>query len=166
MSTPAAAGIMPKDQPALARDGRAGVDMRQAESVRLQCDCEGIDWLALIDLFKRSDLGGGEGDKVRRSFENSDVVCFAFDGPKLVGSARALSDFEYHATIYDVAVHPDYQKGGIGTRIIDEVLSALPVWRILLVADEDARLFYSRFGFESFGNAVARIDRLKLYDQV
>ena len=86
--------------------------MSQAMSVRLKLDCNGIDWLALIDLFKLSDLGGREGDKVRRSFERSDVVCFAFDGPKLVGSARALSDFEYHATIYDVAVHPAYSKTG------------------------------------------------------
>jgi len=140
--------------------------MRQAESVRLKHDCEGIDWLALIDLFKLSDLGGREGDKVRRSFENSDVVCFAFDGPKLVGSARALSDFEYHATIYDVAVHPDYQRRGIGTRMMDEVLSALPAWRVLLVADDDVRLFYSRFGFESFGKVFARIDRLKLSDPI
>ena len=138
--------------------------MRQAKSVRLRRDCEGIDWLALINLFKLSDLGGREGDKVRRSFEKSDVVCFAFDGPKLVGAARALSDFEYHATIYDVAVHPDYQRGGIGTRIMNEVLCALPVWRILLVADDDVRPFYRRLGFESFGNTFARIDRLRLYD--
>lgn len=138
--------------------------MRQAESVTLKRDCEGIDWLALINLFKLSDLGGREGDKVRRSFENSNVVCFAFDGPKLIGSARALSDFEYHATIYDVAVHPDYQRRGLGTRIMNEVLSALPVWRVLLVADDDVRPFYGRLGFESFGNTFARIDRLKLYD--
>ena len=138
--------------------------MRHAESVRLKRDCEGIDWLALIDLFKLSDLGGRKGDKVRRSFENSDVVCFAFDGPKLVGSSRALSDFEYHATIYDVAVHPAYQRRGIGTQIMDEVLSALPVWRVLLVADDDVRAFYCRLGFESFGKAFAQIDRLRLYD--
>ena len=138
--------------------------MRQAKSVRLRRDCEGIDWLALINLFKLSDLGGREGDKVRRSFEKSDVVCFAFDGPKLVGAARALSDFEYHATIYDVAVHPDYQRRRIGTWIMNEVLSALPVWRILLVADDDVRAFYRRLGFESFGNTFARIDRLRLYD--
>lgn len=132
--------------------------------LRFQRDCEGIDWLALIDLFKLADLGGREGDKVRRSFEKSDVVRFAFDGSKLVGAARALSDFEYHATIYDVTVHPDYQRRGIGTRIMNEVVSALPVWRILLVADDQVRPFYERLGFESFGDVLARIDRLRLYD--
>jgi aralkylamine N-acetyltransferase len=138
--------------------------MRQIEPVRLQRDCTGIDWRALVDLFKLTDLAGREGDKVRRSFEKSDVVCFAFDGPKLVGAARALSDCEYHATIYDVAVHPDYQRHGIGTRIVEEVLSALPVWRILLVADDDVRPFYGRLGFQPFGDILARIDKLRLYD--
>src|SRR6185312_15419881 len=51
-----------------------------------------------------TNLGGREGDKVRRAFEKSDVVCFAMDGARLVGAARALTDFEYHATIYDVVV--------------------------------------------------------------
>jgi len=139
--------------------------MSEADAVRLQRDCRAIDWPALIELFRRADLRGREGDKVRRSFEKSDVVCFALDGPRLVGAARALSDFEYHATIYDVAVHPDYQRRAIGSRIMHEVLSALPVWRILLVADRDVQPFYERLGFHPFGNVLARIDSLRLYDQ-
>jgi aralkylamine N-acetyltransferase len=138
--------------------------MGQAETVRLQRDCHGIDWLALLDLFRLAALGGREGDKVRRSFEKSDVVCFAWEGPKLVGAGRALSDFEYHATIYDVAVHPDYQKRSIGTRIMDELLSALPVWRILLVADANVQPFYRRLGFEPYGDVLARMNRTRLYD--
>ena len=138
--------------------------MSKAATVTLKRDCKGIDWAALIQLFELARLSGRRGDKVRRSFENSDVVCFAFAGARLVGAARALSDFEYHATIYDVAVHPDYQQRGIGTRIMDEVLLALPVWRILLVADSDVQPFYERFGFECYGNVLARVNRLRLYD--
>lgn len=103
--------------------------MHHAEAVRLQRDSNGIDWLALIELFKLTSLGGREGDKIRRAFDKSDVVCFARDGSKLVGAARALSDFEYHATIYDVVVHPDYQGSSVGTRMMNELLSSLPVWR-------------------------------------
>lgn len=74
------------------------------------------------------------------------------------------SDFEYHASIYDVVVHPEYQGRSVGSRIMKELLSSLPVWRILLVADANARPFYERLGFESFGDVLARIDRTKLYD--
>jgi GNAT superfamily N-acetyltransferase len=138
--------------------------LHPSESVTLQSDCAGIEWDVLIDLFKRADLGGREGDKVRRSFEKSDVVCFARAGGKLVGAARALTDFEYHATIYDVVVRPDYQRSGVGTRIMNAVLSSLPVWRILLVAEGEARAFYARLGFEPFGEAMARLDRGRLFD--
>ena len=138
--------------------------MHQAHAVILQRDCDGIDWSAVVDLFKLTNLGGREGDKIRRAFEKSDVVCFARHGTRLVGAARALSDFEYHATIYDVVVHPEYQSRSVGSRIMNELLSSLPVWRILLVAGANVRPFYERLGFESFGDVLARIDRTKLYD--
>lgn len=131
---------------------------------RLQFDIRDVDWPELVQLFKAADLGGREGDKIRRAFENSTVVCFAFDGARLVGAARALSDLEYHATIYDVAVHPDYQRQGIGTRLMTEILRLLPVWRVLLVADADAAPFYSRLGFTPFTDVLARFDRAKLFD--
>jgi GNAT superfamily N-acetyltransferase len=61
-------------------------------------------------------------------------------------------------------VHPDYQRQGIGTRLMNELLAALPVWRILLVADGDARRFYQHLGYEPFGDVLARFDQTKLYD--
>lgn len=139
-------------------------DMSNLPIVRFRRDIAGIDWQELISLFRLAQLGGREGDKVRRAFENSTTVCFAFDGSRLVGAARALSDREYHATIYDVAVHPDYQRRGIGTRLVGELLAVLPVWRVLLVADDDVKDFYRRLGFESLGDVMARFDRTRLFD--
>lgn len=133
-------------------------------AVRFQRETLGIDWQDLGSLFRLAKLGGREGGKVRRAFENSTAVCFAFDGSRLVGAARALSDREYHATIYDVVVHPDHQRRGIGTRLMHELLAALPVWRVLLVAEGDARDFYRRLGFEPFGDVMGRFDRGKLVD--
>lgn len=138
--------------------------MSNSPKVRFQRDTVGIDWQELISLFRLARLGGREGGKVRRAFENSTTVCFAFAGSRLVGAARALSDREYHATIYDVAVHPDYQRRGIGTRLVSELLAVLPVWRVLLVADDDVKDFYRRLGFESFGDVMARFDRTRLFD--
>ena len=138
--------------------------MHQTEAVTLLRDGSGIDWSELVALFKLTHLGGREGDKIKRAFEKSDVVCFAVAGAKLVGAARALTDFEYHATIYDVVVHPDYQGRSIGTRMMSELLSALPVWRIVLVADGNVQPFYESLGFEPYGDVLARLDRTKLYD--
>ena len=132
--------------------------------IRFQHDSQGVDWQDLVLLFKLANLGGREGDKIKRAFENSTVVCFAMDGSRLVGAARALSDREYHATVYDVVIHPDYQRRGVGTKLMSELLATLPVWRVLLVADGDARRFYQRLGFEPFGDVLARFDRTKLFD--
>jgi len=113
--------------------------MISLSEVGFQFHCEGVDWQQLVALFKRTDLGGREGDKVRRAFERSSLVCFATDGPRLIAAGRALSDFEYHATIYDVAVDPDCQRAGIGGRLMRELLSRLPVWRVLLIAAADVQ---------------------------
>src|ERR1700722_11511655 len=129
--------------------------MSHPQAIRFRCDSRGVDWQELVLLFKLANLGGREGDKVKRAFENSTVVCFALNGSRLVGAARALSDREYHATVYDVAMHPDYQRRGLGTRLMNELLATLPVWRVLLVADGEARRFYQRLGFEPYGDVLA-----------
>jgi len=138
--------------------------MDSSDTLRFQRDAREVHWPELVALFKAAGLRGREGDKVRRAFENSTVVCFAFDDTRLVGAARALSDREYHATIYDVAVLPDYQRRGVGRRMMSEILTSLPVWRVLLVADSEAAPFYQRLGFAPFGDVMARLDRTKLYD--
>jgi ribosomal protein S18 acetylase RimI-like enzyme len=45
----------------------------------------------------------------------------------LVGAARALIDGEYHATIYDVAIHTVYQRCGLGTQLMHMLLARLRV---------------------------------------
>jgi ribosomal protein S18 acetylase RimI-like enzyme len=135
-----------------------------SQTVRFQFTCQGIDWGELIRLFKGAGLGGREGDKIRRAFENSTVVCFAMRGDQLVGAARALSDGEYHAAVYDVVVLPELQRRGIGKDLMNALLARLPVWRILLVADGDASRFYQRLGFEPYADVHARIDGTRLFD--
>ena|SRR5579872_4605024 len=139
--------------------------MSSTSQVRFQFHAQGVDWQELVALFRRTNLGGREGDKVRRAFERSSLLCFAMDGARLIAAGRALSDFEYHATIYDVAVDPDYQRGGIGTRLMRELLGRLPVWRVLLIADADVQPFYQRIGFTSYDDVMAVIDRERLFDR-
>lgn len=132
--------------------------------MRWQWACDGVDWAEVEALFAAVDLGGRKGDKLRRAFLASQVVCFVYDDEKLIGVSRALTDMEYHALIYDVAVHPDYQRGGIGTEMMARLLERLPVWRVMLIADDDVQGFYSRFGFERHAQAMARFDWENLYD--
>ena len=53
----------------------------------------------------------------------SDLVLCAWDGDRLVGFARVLTDFVYRATIWDVIVDQAYQKQGIGTQLVQRMLN-------------------------------------------
>ena len=72
---------------------------------------------------------------------NSTLVIFAFDGDTLVGTARAITDLEYHAGIYDVAVLPEYQGRGVGRQMMEWLLNRLKVWRVKLVCEPEWTLY-------------------------
>lgn len=53
---------------------------------------DNVNWRDLEALFKAGGLAGREGDKIRRAFEQSSLVCFVYQGSRLVGASRALTD--------------------------------------------------------------------------
>ncbi len=127
---------------------------------------DNVNWSELEALFKAGGLAGREGDKIRRAFEQSSLVCFVCLDARLVAASRALTDGEYHALIYDVVVHPDYQRHGIGSAMMHALLARLPVWRVMLVAGKEVQPFYDQFGFAPYGDVLARLDWERLYDPV
>jgi ribosomal protein S18 acetylase RimI-like enzyme len=132
--------------------------------VTYQFSCENVATHQLEELFRATNLNGREGAKIHRAFANSSLVCFAWNGMALIGASRALTDGEYHAVIYDVVVHPAYQARGIGRHMMEQLLGRLSVWRVLLVADRGVQGFYSRLGFESYSDVMARLDWRRLHD--
>jgi ribosomal protein S18 acetylase RimI-like enzyme len=119
---------------------------------------EGLDWPALEELFRLAKLEGRDGDRLRVAFENSQIVCRTYCGSRLIGIGRAITDYAYHACIYDVAVHPECQRRGVGTIIMRHLLDRLPVWRVILVASEDVQAFYTRLGFAKYEDVMAKVD--------
>jgi len=132
--------------------------------VTYKFDCESVGASELEQLFRAANLAGRAGEKVRRAFVNSSVVCLAYDGATLVGASRAITDGEYHGLIYDVAVLPGYQRHGIGRRMMEELLSRMPVWRVMLVADGDVQGFYRGLGFHPYADVMVRLNSERLYD--
>lgn len=81
---------------------------------------------------------------------NSKPVVTAWDGDRLIGFARATSDGIYRATIWDVAIHPDYQGAGLGRKLVETVLMhphVNRVERVYLMTTRQQK-FYERIGFE------------------
>ena len=75
----------------------------------------------------------------------------AFDENHLIGYAQVISNQVTDAYIQDVMVHPDYQRQGIGTQLMEKLLSRLEEDGIYMVSviygAEVLRPFYERFGF-------------------
>jgi aralkylamine N-acetyltransferase len=137
--------------------------MRPME-ITLRFDADGVRAAELEALFAAAALGGRRGDKIRRAFLKSTLVCLAYEGDRLVGASRALSDGEYHTLIYDVAVLPEHQHAGVGRRMMEALMERLPAWRTMLIAGSGVQPFYRRFGFEIYPDVMARLDRDRLYD--
>ena len=93
---------------------------------------------------------GKETPEMRQNFNapflHSTVVVSAWDGDRLVGCCRALSDTMFRSVIYDVAVEPAYQGRGIGTALVRQCMAHYPgsQW---LVATREAAGFYEKLGF-------------------
>ncbi len=93
-------------------------------------------------------------DGIERAIEAS-VAVGAWDGERLVGFARAISDGEHRAYIEDVVVDPEYRGRGIGERIVAALVQAIGRVHIVSLFCEPERVeFYGRNGFRASETAV------------
>jgi ribosomal protein S18 acetylase RimI-like enzyme len=81
----------------------------------------------------------------------TDLALSAWDGDRLVGFGRVLTDFVYRASIWDVIVDPDYQGQDIGTQIMQRILEHPELKRVELfwLCTRDKQCFYEKLGFSS-----------------
>jgi len=89
-------------------------------------------------------------DVLALSLEKSWFCVFAYDGPKLVGSGRVVTDGWLHAIIYDMMVLPAYQRQGIGREIMRRLLQKCldaQIGTIQLFCAEGKQAFYEKLGF-------------------
>lgn len=81
--------------------------------------------------------------KTTAAFVNSQYAVSAFDGNKLVGIARAVSDLEHYATILNVAVDPEYQGLSIGKKVVLKLSELIDAEVVVLNTHPGAIGFYN-----------------------
>ena len=109
----------------------------------------------LADIFRRSGLNRPVDDRPRlaRMLEYSNLLVTARDGEKLVGVARAFTDFSYCCYLSDLAVDKEYQHSGIGRELVRHVQTAIGEQSmLLLLAAPEAMPYYPKIGFEPVAN--------------
>ncbi|MDQ2774615.1 MAG: GNAT family N-acetyltransferase [Acidobacteriota bacterium] len=111
----------------------------------------------LLDLYRASTLGErrpvDDRERMARMLCNANLVISAWDGPLLVGIARALSDFSYCTYLSDLAVRVSHQRSGIGTELIRRVQSSAPEATVILLSAPKAVEYYPHIGFSRHESA-------------
>ena len=110
-------------------------------NLRIQLDATNIDWNVVVDILQKAGMANRTAEIHQRAFNNSHTVVFVFDADNLVGFGRAISDGEYQAAIYDVAVLPSYQGKGIGKTIVRAIVGNIPNCSFILYASPGKEKF-------------------------
>lgn len=113
------------------------------------------DTQLIIDLYNSSGINRPTADHARiaKMYANSNLVVTAWDGEKLVGIARSLTDFCFACYLSDLAVLKEYQKEGIGRRLIAKTKEVIGAQTMLLLLSAPAAMdYYPKVGFDKVEN--------------
>ena len=131
-------------------DLKTGFDLPFEEVVELYNE---VGWLAYTNAEQRP--------KLEEALRNSTYVVTAWDGDKLIGLARCLSDNVSICYLQDLLVHPDYQRLGVGRKLVFNCLAHFAHVRMqVLMTDDEERQkkFYESLGYKNTKN----LTRIKL----
>ena len=84
--------------------------------MKYKTDDRGLDAAVFLAFAKQIWPGDYDLDKTRTALSRT-INITAYDGQKLVGCLRILSDGCYFGTITELLVLPEYQGQGIGSRL-------------------------------------------------
>jgi ribosomal protein S18 acetylase RimI-like enzyme len=111
-----------------------------------------------IDVLKRSSLGErrpiDDAQCIAGMLKHASLLCTAWDGARLVGVARSVTDFCYCCYLSDLAVDAAYQRRGIGKELIRRTQARLgPRCLMVLLAAPKATEYYPAIGFTRHASA-------------
>lgn len=104
----------------------------------------------LQDLFLSVSWSSGHfPEKLSAAMKNYETVISAWDGGRLVGLAAAMDDGVMTAYVHYLLVRPEYQRRGIGRRLVELVKDRYRDYlRLMLLSYDAAVPFYESCGFK------------------
>jgi ribosomal protein S18 acetylase RimI-like enzyme len=102
-------------------------------------------------------------ERIEQMVKSAGLIITARDNEKLVGVARALTDFVYCTYLSDLAVDKDYQNRGIGKELIKQVKLKTPKAKLILLSAPKAINYYPKIGMTRHDNCyfLDNIEELK-----
>ncbi len=102
-----------------------------------------VGWTAYTD----------DPEALKKGFENSLLTLGAHENGKLLGLIRVVGDGHTVVFIQDILVFPEYQRHGIGTRLLQTVLDRFSNVRQVQLATDDTpktTAFYRSIGLREY----------------
>ena len=106
----------------------------------------------LQDLLKTNTSWASQRNKkdIKKMISKSNVIVSAWNNKKMIGFGRATTDEIYRATLWDIVVDQNYQRLGIGKKIIKSIINdkhLIQVEKIYIMTTE-CEEFYLKMGFQ------------------
>lgn len=93
-------------------------------------------------------------EQTQKALDNSIYTVIAVDNNHTIGMGRLIGDGVYYL-IADIVVHPNYQKQGVGNKIVNMIIeyveNATPIGgrsSIQLITVKGKEAFYEKMGFK------------------
>ena len=97
-------------------------------------------------------------ESIKNIFKHSNLICCAYhDQHKLIGVARAFSDFSYVTYVSDLAVSSSFQDMGVGKTLLEYLQSKSGAnCKLVLLSNTHANTYYPHIGFTPHARAWVR----------
>lgn len=114
-------------------------------------DRNDFDAAQLIHLYRQAPWAKHRAlEQAQAMLAKTDVVISAWDGTRLVGFGRVLTDYVFRASIWDVIVDREYQGRKIGTEIVRRIIDHPTLQQVeLFWLCTRMPGFYERLGFSA-----------------
>ena len=116
-------------------------EMKKFDIEQLKALYNSVGWVSYTkDIWKFTTM-----------FNHSLSVIAAYEEEKLIGIIRTIGDYVHILYIQDIIVHPNYQRKGVATALMDDILARFDVRQMVLITDlndEASNGFYQSYGFK------------------
>jgi len=104
-----------------------------------------------IDILQRSGLAERrpieDKGRIKKMCQNANLIVTASNKEgKIIGIARAISDFAYCTYLSDLAVDKAFQKKGIGKHLVHLIKQEAPEAKLILLSAPAAVNYYPKIG--------------------
>ncbi|MGH2646509.1 MAG: GNAT family N-acetyltransferase [Ginsengibacter sp.] len=110
----------------------------------------------IIELYDDAQLPRptNDSERIKKIYQNSNLIISAWDNELLAGISRSVTDWNWSCYLADLAVRQDYQKFGIGKKLVELTKQEVgDQTMIILLSVPTAMKYYPKIGFTKLNNS-------------